>query len=69
MDADVSISTPASCRTRNIGAKYPFEVHWLLLFGVLTKEFAREPLFFQIYPSSTLLCCPTQKDGAFIFIT
>jgi hypothetical protein len=35
MDADVSIATPPSCRTRNIGAKYHFEVHWLLLLVVV----------------------------------
>jgi hypothetical protein len=49
----------SSCRTVNIRAKYLGEVHWAPLLVVVTKEFAYEPLFFQIYPFSTVLCSPT----------
>ena len=48
MDADIAGTTSAFYRTVRIRAKYLLEVHWALLFVVVTKEFAREPLFFQI---------------------
>jgi hypothetical protein len=59
MHTDISFISLSSCRTAYIGAKYLFEVHRALLFVVMTKKFAPEPLFFQIYPFITLLCTPT----------
>jgi hypothetical protein len=59
VDTDVAPPTLSSCRTVNIRAKYLGEVHWAPLLVVVTKEFAYEPLFFQIYPFSTVLCSPT----------
>jgi len=59
VDTNVAPPTLAPCRTVNIGAKYLTEVHWAPLLVVVTKEFAHEPLFFQIYPFSTVLCSPT----------
>ncbi len=59
VDPDVAAPTLSSCRTVDCGAKYLGEVHWLLLLVVVTQEFANEPLFDQIRPSSTVLCSPT----------
>jgi hypothetical protein len=61
VDTDVAATTLASCRTLNYRAKYLTEVHWAPLLVVVTKEFAYEPLFFQIYPFSTVLCSPTHN--------
>jgi hypothetical protein len=54
VEADIATITLASCRTINIRAKYLLEVHWALLLVVVTQKFAREPLFIQIYPFTTL---------------
>ena len=59
MDFNISFFSLSSCRTAYIGAKYLSEVHGALLLVVVTKKFALEPLFFQIYPFITLLCPPT----------
>jgi hypothetical protein len=57
--ADIASLELSSCWTFNIRAKYLWEVHWALLLVVVTLKFARDPLFFQIYPFITLCCGPT----------
>jgi hypothetical protein len=59
MFTDISFISLSSCWTADIGAKYLSEVHGALLFVVVTKKFAPEPLFFQICLFITLLCTPT----------
>jgi hypothetical protein len=54
VNADIATITLASCRTIKIRAEYLLEVHWALLLVVVTQKFAREPLFIQIYPFTTL---------------
>jgi hypothetical protein len=68
MDPNVPLISLSSCRTAYIGAKYLLEVHWVLLFVVVTKKFALEPLSFQIFLFIPLSCTPTKKVRIGIFL-